>query len=320
MENKKVSIVVCTYNGEKYLREQIDSLLAQTYPIYEIIIQDDRSIDGTWAIIEEYMKEYPRLIKGVLNENNLGWNQNFYAAILNTTGDYIACCDQDDIWMPNKIERQISEISDKLLHVCSSYYWTDEVLIPRVNRPVTLEHMSLYFEYCGHQFLLGKDIKEYVSFGQEIDMAHDRFLALVAQYTNSIIVSDELLVKWRRHNTNTTGNLAIDTSTGFHKIKYSIKRMMNDNKSDVINRAGNKYYKLFRYLYKKDSTPRHSKDILMMWKNIIKQNVFAYIKVGYYIGKMKNEIGVFGDKNNIKTMYSVFTYPFRWWYIHKEDL
>ena len=130
LDSKKVSIVVCTYNGEKYLRDQIDSLLVQTYPIYEIIIQDDGSTDGTWAIIEEYVEKHPKLIRGIRNEHNLGWNQNFYAAIMNATGDYIACCDQDDYWMPDKIERQVQEIGNKLLHVCSSYLWKNGVLTP----------------------------------------------------------------------------------------------------------------------------------------------------------------------------------------------
>ena len=312
---------MCTYNGERYIREQLDSILAQTYPLYEIIIQDDGSTDGTWAIIEEYVEKHPKLIRGIRNEHNLGWNQNFYAAIMNATGDYIACCDQDDYWLPDKIERQMREIGNKMLHICSSYLWKNGELIPRVNHVTTLENMSLYFAYCGHQFLLRNDIKRYISLGQEIDMSHDRFLSLVAQYLDSIVVSEALLVKWRRHETNTTGDLNIDSSTGVEKIKYSAsKLLLREGASPVIKRAGNKYYRLFKNMHQTDGRPEHSKDIMTMWKLLMQQTFFGYIRVGFLLWKMRKEIDVFGKQTNIKTVYSVFTYPFRWWYIHKEDL
>ena len=319
--HKLVSIVVCTYNGEKYLREQLDSLLAQTYPLYEIIIQDDGSTDDTWTIIEEYAAKFPRLIRGIKNSHNLGWNQNFYAAIMNTTGDYIACCDQDDYWMPDKIERQVREIGNKLLHVCSSYCWKNEKLTPRINHTTTIENMSLYFAYCGHQFLMRNDIKKYIPLGQEIDMAHDRFLSLVAQYLDSIIVSEALLVKWRRHETNATGDLKIDSSSGVQKIKYAaLKLLLSKGGSLVIKRAGNKYYQLFRYMHENDGKPKYSKEIMTMWESLMHQTLSSYIRVGFLMWKMRKEIGVFGQKANIKTIYAVFTFPFRWWYIHKEDL
>ena len=315
-----VSIVVCTYNGEKYIREQVDSLIAQTYPIHEIIIQDDGSTDNTWTIVEELVAKYPTIIKGIRNEHNLGWNQNFYAAIMNTTGDYIACCDQDDYWMPDKIERQVQEIGNKLLHVCSSYLWKNGELTPRINHTTTLENMSLYFAYCGHQFLMKNDMKKYIPLGQRIDMAHDRFLSLVAQYLNSITVSDALLVKWRRHETNTTGDLKIDSSTGVQKIKYSALKLLLRGGSPVIKRAGNKYYQLFKYMHQTNGKPKYSKEIMTMWKLLMRQTFFGYLRVGFLLWKMRKEIGVFGKQTNIKTVYSVFTYPFRWWYIHKEDL
>lgn len=318
--HKLVSIVVCTFNGEKYLREQLDSLLAQTYPLYEIIIQDDGSTDDTWTIIEEYAAKFPRLIRGIKNSHNLGWNQNFYAAIMNTRGDYIACCDQDDYWMPDKIERQVREIGNKLLHVCSSYFWKNGKLTPRINHTTTIENMSLYFAYCGHQFLMKNDIKKYIPLGQEIDMAHDRFLSLIAQYLDSIVVSEALLVKWRRHETNTTGELKIDSSTGVQQIKYAASKLLSGGGSPVIKRAGNKYYQLFKNMHKTDGKPEHSKEIMTMWKLLMQQTFFGYIRVGFLLWKMRKEIGVFGKQTNIKMIYSVFTYPFRWWYIHKEDL
>ncbi|HJA88732.1 MAG TPA: glycosyltransferase, partial [Candidatus Parabacteroides intestinavium] len=98
---KRVSIVMCTYNGERFLREQIDSLLNQTYPLYEIIIQDDSSTDGTRRVVQEYADKYDT-IKPCINKAERGVNANFFSAMHLATGDYIAICDQDDIWEKNK--------------------------------------------------------------------------------------------------------------------------------------------------------------------------------------------------------------------------
>lgn len=70
---KTVSVVMCTYNGERFLREQLDSILAQTYPLREIIIQDDGSTDATPAICREYEARYP-IVRFIQNEHNLGYN------------------------------------------------------------------------------------------------------------------------------------------------------------------------------------------------------------------------------------------------------
>lgn len=98
---KTVSIVMCTYNGEQFLREQLDSILAQTYPIHELIIQDDCSTDHTADIVREYARQYP-FIRFHANISNLGFNRNFQDALSKAEGDYIAIADQDDIWYEEK--------------------------------------------------------------------------------------------------------------------------------------------------------------------------------------------------------------------------
>ena len=90
-----ISIAMTTYNGEKYLREQLDSILNQTYKDFELIICDDCSTDSTVQIIKSYID--PR-IKLFINEKNLGFKKNFEKAIKLCTGEYIALSDQDDIW------------------------------------------------------------------------------------------------------------------------------------------------------------------------------------------------------------------------------
>lgn len=86
---KKVSVVMCTYNGAKYIREQLDSIINQTYPIFEIIIQDDCSTDDTVDIIREYTETHSN-IRLFQNEKSLGINRNFFSVMDKAQGDYIA--------------------------------------------------------------------------------------------------------------------------------------------------------------------------------------------------------------------------------------
>jgi glycosyltransferase involved in cell wall biosynthesis len=100
----KVSVAVCTYNGEQYLEEQLLSILNQSVPPDEIIICDDRSTDNTVGIIEQLKERHPQLAV-VVNEKNLGVKNNFEKAIGLTTGDIIFLSDQDDIWEKNKVQK-----------------------------------------------------------------------------------------------------------------------------------------------------------------------------------------------------------------------
>src|ERR1700742_869803 len=101
-----VSIALCTYNGERFLSKQLDSLLSQTYINIEIIIVDDGSHDNTWNILIDYAQKNKRL-QISQNARNLGHTCNFERAIKLCNGDYIAIADQDDIWESDKIKTMI---------------------------------------------------------------------------------------------------------------------------------------------------------------------------------------------------------------------
>jgi glycosyltransferase involved in cell wall biosynthesis len=110
MQLPLVSIAMCTYNGAKFMAKQLESIINQTYKNLEIVIVDDRSTDDTVAIVEQFAKNDER-IKFYQNETNLGFNKNFEKAVNLTTGDYISISDQDDIWLPTKIEDLLNAIA-----------------------------------------------------------------------------------------------------------------------------------------------------------------------------------------------------------------
>src|SRR4030067_269521 len=98
---KSIGVVLCTYNGEKYLREQLDSILCQTRAPDQILILDDCSNDRTIEIIENFLKKDGR-IRLIRNETNLGYARNFEKGISLCETDFIALSDQDDIWFNDK--------------------------------------------------------------------------------------------------------------------------------------------------------------------------------------------------------------------------
>ena len=114
---EKVDILLATYNGERFLQQQINSIFEQTHTNFFIYIRDDGSKDNTVSIIKEYVQKYPDKI-AIIEDNfgNLGVTQNFNELMKYSTANYIAFSDQDDIWLPQKIEKSfnfLKEIEEK---------------------------------------------------------------------------------------------------------------------------------------------------------------------------------------------------------------
>lgn len=101
----KVSIALCTYNGERFLQEQLDSIAAQIRLPDEVVVGDDGSTDSTLAILERWKAEMPFQVKILRNPENLGYSRNFENVVKHTSGDILFFCDQDDVWWPHKIKK-----------------------------------------------------------------------------------------------------------------------------------------------------------------------------------------------------------------------
>lgn len=124
----KISIALCTYNGEAHLREQWDSLLKQTRQPDEIVVCDDRSTDGTWALVQELAAQAPFTVVPVRNDAQLGFNKNFEQALSRCTGDLVFICDQDDYWFPEKLQTMTDFMElnpDVQIAFCNAYMADD---------------------------------------------------------------------------------------------------------------------------------------------------------------------------------------------------
>lgn len=106
------SVALCTYNGEKYLKEQLESILSQENPVDEIVICDDCSTDETTSILKEYESQFPNIFRVFINAENLGYVRNFEKALSLCTGEIIFLCDQDDLWRKDKTQKILQFFSN----------------------------------------------------------------------------------------------------------------------------------------------------------------------------------------------------------------
>lgn len=208
--NPLVSIALCTFNGDKFIEEQIQSLLAQSYNHFEIIICDDNSSDLTTDIILSYSKHEPK-IKVFLNTSNLGFNKNFKKAISLCSGEFIAPCDQDDIWNPDKIDTLLNAIGEKDLCYADSELINETGVSIQKNissfRRMYDGHNPLAFllTNCvsGHSMLVRKELL--LSINIPDGLYYDWWIAIAACSRNGITYVDKPLVKFRRHINSASG-------------------------------------------------------------------------------------------------------------------
>lgn len=207
---ERVSVVMCTYNGARFVESQLKSIYAQTYPLHECIIVDDGSSDDTVSIIEDWANRYPGIVL-YRNEQTLGYTQNFEKAMKLATGDIIAIADQDDIWHAGKIEIMLREWKkETLLVYCDSVRFKDhppEYPQPNYrNRRIAGQDpvkLSVFNTVSGHATLFRKEL---LSLALPISayVYYDWWLALIATCNGGISFVPHILVFQRMHDQNVT--------------------------------------------------------------------------------------------------------------------
>lgn len=221
-EKPLISIAMCTYNGERFLAEQLQSILDQTYSPLEIIIVDDCSTDGTRAIVSTFMAKDAR-IRLIENETNVGFVRNFERALLACAGTYISLADQDDIWLPEKVQRLHEEIANHLL-IYSNVELIDENgkrlggRFPSVNRIDGQCALSLVLDNCvtGHACLMHRDLLALALPMPKALFAHDQWLAIAAAASGRLKASEQVLSLYRKHG----GNAILHTKSRHKPAKH----------------------------------------------------------------------------------------------------
>lgn len=221
---KHICIIMAVYNGAAYLKEQIDSILQNTYQEFTLHIFDDNSSDHSWDIIEKYMQSYPQKIIGHHHTKNHGVIRNFLEGCQIMDADYYMFCDQDDVWCPDKIAHTLSHIEQieqqqpntPIVVFCDSRVVDQDLneLSPSFQRQsgyhtdtLDLAHLLMENKLNGCATLFNHALKQMIStYPKEIRM-HDWWIALIGAAFGSVSYLDEPLLLYRQHGNNVVGNI-----------------------------------------------------------------------------------------------------------------
>lgn len=269
---KQIDILMATYNGEKYLKEQIDSILAQTYSNFRLIISDDCSKDSTREILKEYEKKDNRIIV-FYQEKNLGYVKNFEFLLSKVENEIYALSDQDDIWKNDKIEKtykkleetnadlvftDLQVVDEKLNTIYKSF--NDFMLLSRKIKKYKSSYLMQYLYNCisGCTLMSKKSfIKDIVPIPTDSKyVIHDSWIGIVVSLKGKIEYLDEATILYRQHTNNQVGtdkishkfskledvrNLFIDVKTQLFTVYVNNERYFSE-KLRKQNKKALKYY------------------------------------------------------------------------------
>jgi glycosyltransferase involved in cell wall biosynthesis len=298
-----IGIIMATYNGEKYLREQIESILSNTYTEWHLSIYDDGSIDQTFSIIKEYEEKYPGKITGYKNKENLGVKHNFLNAIKKEEYDYIMFCDQDDVWLSDKIEITYQKMLDvenknpfipitiftdatlvdeKLNVLYDSYFRTSNLDVKKVD----LSHILMENKLIGCTVMINKEVIQQLKIPTSPRM-HDWWIAIITSSFGKIEFLDRPTILYRQHAANVIG--------GQDKISYIKNRISTLKKQKEVLKLTQDQAMQFYDLYK-DQLSDKNRYLIKQFAELNKRNWFMrryiILKDGYLKTGMVRNIGV----------------------------
>lgn len=302
MKENTVAILMATYNGEKYIEEQITSIISQTYENWILFIRDDDSQDGTINVIKKYQELYPGKIVLVdeINEHAGGAKKNF--ALLHEwvssayKFNYFMFCDQDDYWLPGKIEQAITRmkaeeekcarpilihtdlivVDDKLDEIDKSYvhYRSINAGVKQLNRLLIQNNVT------GCTMFWNKELNSLIGdMNEDRIVMHDWWIALIASTLGDIIFIDTPQIMYRQHGNNVVGATKV---LSFRFIKMRLKNLDHVKKTlrDPIMQAILLEEKLSNQL-----APKHKK-VVKEFCSLNKRNkvsrILCLIKNGFY--------------------------------------
>ena len=231
-ENKLVAVIMSTYNGERFIREQIDSILNQTYKNVKIVIRDDGSSDNTVSIIKEYQAKYNNI---ELHEGkNIGFVRSFFELLSLVEADYYSYADQDDVWMPNKIELAVNSLNKlddtkpNMAYGNSDYYDENMKLIRKGERNRKYKFLYALFSCVsqGMTMTVNKKTRDMILDNTpSTAFFHDWWTYLVCISMGNVVYDNVTTVKYRRRKENATS----EGMGYFTLLKWRVKNLLFGN-------------------------------------------------------------------------------------------
>ena len=304
----KISVALIVYNGSKYIRQQLDSILAQIHKVDEIIVCDDASLDNTKALLEEYKNKHPNLFCIHYNTENIGPTKNIEKAIQVCTGELIVFADQDDYWEPNKVHTVVKWFEQN--PTMNGVFTNGSLMNSKEeldNKYSLWDAMSFPYKTIKSKNELNNNLKLYINTVENCvtgatlairnnlpflkqpfpiikNLVHDRWLAINLAETNSLGILEEKLIRYRIHSAQAIGGMTENIEKYIELNANLLEGMPNINNSIVS-------FKDLSYILNKIETNLQIQNEISKIKNknfdntnyitILKNKHKVYLEYGY---------------------------------------
>ena len=295
-----IDVLLATYNGEHFLAQQLDSVLAQTFQDFSILVRDDGSKDATLKILKSYQKKHPKKIKIIEDDlGNIGVTQNFNTLMQHSTAKYMCFCDQDDNWFNNKLDVSLHEI--KKLEIGNTeipcLIYSDMQVINEQNEIVhkslwkihktfakyfTFNRLLVYNIPFGCTMMINQSLAKLACPIGKHAIYHDHWLALIIAAFGKFKAINQPLMFLRNHANNTS-----------YRIKLSFTKRMLKKIKNAVTKTQHKYWLNLRieqakdfkncYQEKLNKKDLHTLDeFISIEKHSGFGRKFAYVKNGFF--------------------------------------
>lgn len=241
MNTKKVEILLATYNGEQYLRKQLESIINQDYGDWVIRACDDASTDDTYNILTEYQEKYPDKFILIKNEQGFGSaKKNFMNLIKNSTCDYVMCCDQDDVWLSNKISLTLQAMQENEQGETPVLVHTDLKVVDaglNVLSESFFEHSNFRKDFDLNEILIQNFVtgctmmmnRSMVTLMSRVEdcnriLMHDWVASVLATCVGKVVFVDKPTMLYRQHSVNSVGAKKYGLALFLSKLKEAKMR------------------------------------------------------------------------------------------------
>lgn len=294
-----VDILMATYNGERYIEEQLDSILGQTYKNWRLIVRDDCSNDRTFNILLNYQEMYPDKIKVLKNIRSTGSAKgNFIMLVKDCENPYAMFADQDDVWMPEKIQHSLAamknleknygdqipllaytdlEVVSQNLSVISNSF------IHAMNLPtrLTVKNELIQNSVTGCTVIVNRCMIQKLNAVNDVDklLMHDHFMGIIASVLGKSVFINEPTIKYRQHGNNSVG---ASNTRSFEYLKKRFLRGKKQFQCDMVKSMEQASY--FLELFGNEIVDSRTKQLIRAYsllkdKSKLKKQAF-YIKNG----------------------------------------
>ena len=287
----KISVVMSSYNGEKYIEDQLKSIQGQERPADEVLIRDDGSTDNTVKIARHFIQTHHlKNWRVEVNSQNLGWRENFVQGMLEAQGDLIFFCDQDDVWRSEKLKlmEKVMQGNPQINVLASNYQKLLGNELDKIGpypagqqvKKIGLYNNYMFVKAPGCTYCVRKEFAQATAKVWNKEYPHDALVWELALFTDSLYLYTKPLIKWRQHQTSAFSKESRLLKTKSKKYRWleesqrfnnsiieflAVNNGQVDNEKKRLLEATDKYLSLRKKFY--DSrNPIYGLQLLRYWK------------------------------------------------------